>query len=630
MSERKLQVFISSTADLKEMRDAVEHALADLNIDGSRFESWPSSPNDPISECLQRIEECDALVLVLGARFGSTTKDGISVTQSEYRHANKCSKPIFAYILDLSSCEEKQKLFIKEVEEQYFRSQKIKNASQLILEVRRSFLNEFVRCFKKEHSFPPIKPSSISSPINASYNPTLPATADDTLQLLHQLYERQDELVIQSLSEQCEQNYGTNPKIMNILYANEVNLGINDFPFSKERVSRAIDFWLDLYQSLPANAAVLTYNLGNAYLALKRYDSAIAKYKSCLSLKENHPECWKNLAGAYLEKGQNELAISCLKRALAYNPQLWEALYSLATIAITEEKDYDSALDYLNRIRLIGIPLPKLSDIFGWMAIAFKEKGKLEQSVAKIEDALMLNPDVDWAWKSAGRIYSLLRNYNQSWLNFANYFWDRFLSKYPYIAEAWYEKGFICWFIRNKEEKDGYAEKALTAFLEAVKLGIETDGLVWDRIGHLYQEKSNLVEAEKAFQKAASLNEKEFGYCYGVSLISIDRYGEALPLVLAQAEKYHKDHKSWFQVGICYEKINEPEKAISAYKRAIELCKDYPEAWFNLGRFFWNSGMFIEAKEVWKEAINRFPDSDLSKNAKEFLEKQNDKWNSSK
>src|SRR4051812_3833834 len=40
----KLIVFISSTADLKGHRDAVEKALSELEIDGSRFESWPSVP----------------------------------------------------------------------------------------------------------------------------------------------------------------------------------------------------------------------------------------------------------------------------------------------------------------------------------------------------------------------------------------------------------------------------------------------------------------------------------------------------------------------------------------------------------------------------------------------------------
>lgn len=40
---KRLKVFISSTSDLTAYRDAVEAALLDLDIDGVRFETWPSA-----------------------------------------------------------------------------------------------------------------------------------------------------------------------------------------------------------------------------------------------------------------------------------------------------------------------------------------------------------------------------------------------------------------------------------------------------------------------------------------------------------------------------------------------------------------------------------------------------------
>ena len=48
----RLIVFISSTSDLSLDRQAAKQALAELKIDGSQFESWPSTPNDPIAECM--------------------------------------------------------------------------------------------------------------------------------------------------------------------------------------------------------------------------------------------------------------------------------------------------------------------------------------------------------------------------------------------------------------------------------------------------------------------------------------------------------------------------------------------------------------------------------------------------
>jgi hypothetical protein len=82
----RLRIFISSSSDLKAERDAVESVLADMDIDGERFESWPSSPNHPIKECLQRVEESDAVILLLGKKYGtpSPVKSG---THLEYDHA---------------------------------------------------------------------------------------------------------------------------------------------------------------------------------------------------------------------------------------------------------------------------------------------------------------------------------------------------------------------------------------------------------------------------------------------------------------------------------------------------------------------------------------------------------------
>lgn len=67
----KLVVFISNTADLTNHCDAVETALRALNIDGSRFESWPTvpAPVGGMSECLRRVEESDAIVLLLAEKI---------------------------------------------------------------------------------------------------------------------------------------------------------------------------------------------------------------------------------------------------------------------------------------------------------------------------------------------------------------------------------------------------------------------------------------------------------------------------------------------------------------------------------------------------------------------------------
>jgi tetratricopeptide (TPR) repeat protein len=95
-------------------------------------------------------------------------------------------------------------------------------------------------------------------------------------------------------------------------------------------------------------------------------------------------------------------------------------------------------------------------------------------------------------------------------------------------------------------------------------------------------------------------------------MMHLERHSEAMPLLMAAAEQYQPDAMSWLNLAHCYEKTGhiEPgnlQKAESAYKKAIELDPNYPEAWFDLGGYYWNQGNFIDAYSTWERAMEKFP-----------------------
>jgi hypothetical protein len=94
---RRLLIFISSTSDLIPYRDAAEQALKELRIDESRFENWPSTPMAPVEECLRRVSESDAVILILGGKYRTILEDGLSPTHHEYLHAVEHKLPVFAW-----------------------------------------------------------------------------------------------------------------------------------------------------------------------------------------------------------------------------------------------------------------------------------------------------------------------------------------------------------------------------------------------------------------------------------------------------------------------------------------------------------------------------------------------------
>ena len=616
--KHRLSVFISSTADLTAERDAVEEALVDLNIDGSRFESWPSTPNHPMNECLKRIEECDAVVFLMGKRYGSLSNAGISATHLEYRHATKLTKPRFVYLLKTAEREIDQVKFIDEIEKSIFRCKEIGTPNELRKAVKDSFLIEFARCFKK-YNFPPDRygSSQPDTTITADFIP--PDTTEEIHILLEKLYNSGDNLGIQKLSQVCETKYRESPEIMNIIYMAEVNLAMDGNDVDAARLVKAIEFWDSPAAKKRWVNYSLFYNQGNAFIALKRFRKAIEHYRAALAEKPDYAQCWKNLGDAYRDMGDIPSAQNCYEKSLELDPNLFEALLSYATLLIRHKDNPGEALNYLNKISLTSLSSNQSGTVYGWQAAAYLKLGCYAEGIAKAKDAIVMYPDAEWTWSIAGRLYALARRDNTQWIEPSVEFWNRFIEKYPQSCEAWAELGFVYWFLREKSGKAELTHKALHAFTKAIMLGFEDNGLAWDRIGHLFEAAGNLSEAENAYRKASNINNKEFGYCLGVCLMSLGKYEEALPLVLAAAENHQPDALSWFQVAYCYEKMRRFTEAVEAYKKATQLDQNYPNAWFALGGLYWNNGEREKAEFIWKEAIKRFPEHDLCNKVKKCL-----------
>jgi hypothetical protein len=244
-----MRVFISSTADLWAERNAAQELLESLDIEGERFEAWPSSPNAPMGECFERIDESHAVICILGARYGSVLASGMSCTHAEYRHAVDASKPVFVYLLSATERAEPQQAdLIREVREGQFHGRRIADVSELKDSIRRSLLEEFQRCFMKEHSGEP----PVQSPVNRRQivpqisTCQIPETAEETVALLQELYETRQDAAVHALAHMCELRYRESLNVMNIVYAAEVNLGLNGYIADRNRLHRAIDWWRSL------------------------------------------------------------------------------------------------------------------------------------------------------------------------------------------------------------------------------------------------------------------------------------------------------------------------------------------------------------------------------------------------
>lgn len=85
---KRYQVFVSSTyTDLKEERQAVFQTLMTMQCIPAGMEWFPAETEEQWNVIKRVIDDCDFYVLILGGRYGSKTREGLSYTEKEFDYA---------------------------------------------------------------------------------------------------------------------------------------------------------------------------------------------------------------------------------------------------------------------------------------------------------------------------------------------------------------------------------------------------------------------------------------------------------------------------------------------------------------------------------------------------------------
>jgi len=109
-----MKVFISSLiGGMEPYRAAAKAAIESLGFEAVMAEGFGAQPVSSQVACLQGIRASDAVVLILGERYGVPQASGLSPTHEEFREARD-SKPIFAFKLAGIDPEAPQAGFIDE------------------------------------------------------------------------------------------------------------------------------------------------------------------------------------------------------------------------------------------------------------------------------------------------------------------------------------------------------------------------------------------------------------------------------------------------------------------------------------------------------------------------------------
>lgn len=98
-------VFVCSTfSDLSQEREGVLDAIRRLKLQHDSMEFFGARPEQPIETCLEEVRASDALVVIVGHRYGSIVPDlRISYSEAEYAEGFRLKKPCLIYMRDDNS-----------------------------------------------------------------------------------------------------------------------------------------------------------------------------------------------------------------------------------------------------------------------------------------------------------------------------------------------------------------------------------------------------------------------------------------------------------------------------------------------------------------------------------------------
>lgn len=454
---------------------------------------------------------------------------------------------------------------------------------------------------------------------NLPSNLHIPENRDEALKVLTQLFERGMDSDISAAFERFAAVIGSNDAAMVKCHMAEINLGMDGRSSNLERVEAAIAHLATHFGKGICHPGSLHYCIGNGQAALNRHNEAVSAYKMALPYLAQIDEgsltaqCLKNL-GTSLEKlGSAEEAAECYRQSLSVDPALAEAHFALGRFH-HQKGDYSEALAHFDEVVFAEYRRGAFSSVAGWRINVLFNLGDGKGAFRQINSLLGSAETERWIWPWCARQVATFGRKSLDNAGQAMKFWARFLDLHPDHPDGIRESLLAKLYVQSNGGEIGisYANFKIEFEVGIVLVGSDAIAHLWDRLGHWAQEEEDWAEAEFCFRRAYDLEGGNYSYCLGTALNFLGRFEESLPILMDIAKELQPDAMSWFQVATAHEHLGHVPEAIKAYEQAIALDPDYGVAWFNLGGVHWNTGDQACGVEVWKKAVERFPDHELT------------------
>lgn len=336
---------------------------------------------------------------------------------------------------------------------------------------------------------------------------------------------------------------------------------------------------------------------------------------------------WGNLGNVYLVHGWEAEAARCYRRAANIDPAEFRWFYYLGLSAY--KTDAHTAVDAFTKAIALN---PKYPPVYVNNAQALRRLGRFEDARRQLLHVIELDPKNPFAALALGELSLAAKRFDDARIHL-----ERALELNPAQSEAHAAMAQVALALGDKEAANRHAQAARKPskhtemddplWWEAVKVGVTAKR--YAERGTRYMEMGDFKNAAAELAVAASSKPKdaEIWFNYGIALLSTNQYGKARKalehalLIIDENdleggmspktpdEIAFLEIQSNYNLGYVYERLGEKNKAIAAYKRAIELKPDFAHPHSGLGALYARTGKIREGIALCRKATQLAPDN---------------------
>ena len=342
--------------------------------------------------------------------------------------------------------------------------------------------------------------------------------------------------------------------------------------------------------------------LGRAYIELGKLQEAEIPLITAESLGPGNADYKIDLAELYARRGVSSLAAGKYREALDLDPSLVSIHWRLAR-ALYVLKDYDASLEEL---RIINQLEPENWDAYRLTADVAMGRRKYDEAIRNLKLYTSVVPDARAYAKLAFAYMSLETPDTASARDAA----QTALSIDPGDSQAHLALARIN-LIRlsqkglAKPAMQQYADQALQHYTQTANflVGARDAGFM----ARLYGTKQDLAGAERSLRIAAAVDSanKDYAFDLASNLMAQQKYDDARKIYDNVIALEPTNPSAWVNKGMAEHQAGDPDAAIKAYQKAIEVNENFAPAYKNMGDVKKDKGANAEAKDNYRLAMDR-------------------------